>query len=64
MPHPAAVEVALTPEKTGVSAHTATGPCPAAAMAPVFSSARSALDKVRVLFKQHYRIHYSRTDEF
>ena len=54
MHRPAAVEAAPSPEKGGECAHTASRPYSAAGRAPVSGSARSALDKVRLLFKQHH----------
>ena len=53
MHRPAAVEASPSPEKRGECAHTASRPSSAAARAPVSRSAKSALDKVRVLFKLH-----------
>ena len=53
---PAAVEAAPNPEKRGEYAHTPSGPYSAAARAPLSRTARSALDKVRVLFKQHHHL--------
>ena len=53
---PDAVEAAPSPEKRGECAHTASRPYSAAARAPVSCSARSALDEVRVLLKQHHHL--------
>ena len=61
MQHPVAATTAPSPEKRGESARTANRPNSAAAMAPVFSSARFAVDEVRALFKQHLNsLHYRR----
>ena len=54
MHRPAAIEAVPSPEKRGECSHTASWPYSAAARAPVSWSARSAPDKLRVLFKQHH----------
>ena len=60
MHRPAAIEAAPSPEKRGECSHTTSRPYSAVARAPRPCSARSAPDKVRVLFKNSTTTCYNR----